>query len=187
VRFGNVLGSRGSVLPTFRRQIERGGPVTVTDPDATRYFMTVDEAVSLLIEAGTGAGRGAVLILNMGEPVRIDDLARNLIRLSGLEPERDIAIVYTGLRPGERLNETLASPSEATEADEAGRIFVAREGAIEWAELEPWLDRLLEASACGDDVRTRRELELVMAEFGAKAPEDYPAGRESAPQPLPQH
>jgi len=129
VRFGNVLGSRGSVLPTFQRQIERGGPVTVTDNEATRYFMTVDEAVSLLIEAGTSGAGGSVLILNMGKPVRIDDLARNLIRLSGYEPERDIAIVYTGLRPGERLNETLVGREEAAEMEEARRAPLP---GIEW-------------------------------------------------------
>lgn len=136
VRFGNVLGSRGSVIPTFKKQIAKGGPVTVTHPEMVRYFMTIPEAAQLVIQAGAMAGGGEVFILDMGKPVKIVDLARDLIRLSGFEADVDIKIEYTGIRPGEKLYEELLTEEEGTTSTKHQRIFVAKPNAIDEAGIE---------------------------------------------------
>jgi FlaA1/EpsC-like NDP-sugar epimerase len=139
VRFGNVLGSSGSVIPIFRRQIERGGPVTVRHAEMTRFFMTIPEAVSLVVQAGSIGGRGEIFVLDMGEPVRILDLARNMIELSGLEPDRDVAIEFTGALPGEKIHEELWSGDEVVGATVHPKILRLTRPQIDG----PWLDEEL--------------------------------------------
>ncbi|WP_088555113.1 nucleoside-diphosphate sugar epimerase/dehydratase [Calderihabitans maritimus] len=142
VRFGNVLGSRGSVIPVFKRQIEKGGPVTVTHPDMVRYFMTVSEAVQLVIQAGAMARGGEVFVLDMGKPVKIVDLARDLIRLSGFEPDKDIKIEFTGIRPGEKLFEELLTAEEGVTATRHRKIYIAKNNCIDTETIEMMLGEL---------------------------------------------
>jgi FlaA1/EpsC-like NDP-sugar epimerase len=167
VRFGNVLGSSGSVVPLFRKQIKNGGPITITHEDITRYFMTIPEAAQLVIQAGAMAVGGEVFVLDMGDPVRIIDLAKRMIELSGLNvrdhdnPEGDIEIEVVGLRPGEKLYEELLIGNNP-DATTHPRIMKANEPLLAWSALKMELDLLEELSKCGDIPGIRKKLaELV--------------------------
>jgi FlaA1/EpsC-like NDP-sugar epimerase len=178
VRFGNVLGSSGSVVPIFRRQIAAGGPVTVTDPEMTRFFMTIPEAVQLVIRSGSLAQGGEVFVLEMGDPVKIMDLARDMIRFSKLEPDKDIAIEIIGPRPGEKLHEELFNPYERPEPTPAAKILRADRAAIDPAWVQETFDEIsllvLEGDAAG--------LAAKVAELAA-ARAALAAAAEPAPEP----
>jgi FlaA1/EpsC-like NDP-sugar epimerase len=168
VRFGNVLGSTGSVIPKFREQIARGGPVTVTHPEVTRYFMSIPEAVQLMLQAGLMGNGGEIFVLDMGRPVRIADLAREMIRLSGFD-ENEIRIVYTGLRPGEKLYEELLASDENTLPTPHAKLRIARarpEDAQWLARLVSWLER----AEPPDEETVKRELGGWVAEYRAPCP-----------------
>ena len=166
VRFGNVLGSRGSVVPVFRDQIARGGPVTVTDPEMKRYFMTIPEAVTLVLQAGTIGENGQVLVLDMGEPVKIVDLARQMIQLSGFEPDKEIQIVFTGIRPGEKLFEDILSAEEGTHSTRHDRVFVAQvNGGISAGELMKRTEALEEAVHHGNRKEIVTRLRAIVSTY----------------------
>ena len=170
VRFGNVLGSSGSVIPLFKKQIKDGGPLTVTDKNIFRYFMIVEEAVELVIQAGAMSSGGDVFVLDMGDPLSIDDLAKKMIRLSGLKvkdelnPDGDIEIIYTGLRPGEKLFEELLIGNNVS-VTENPLIMRAEEDMLQWDELKPILDGLETAIKDGDYVKIRRLLIMAVPGF----------------------
>ncbi len=164
VRFGNVLGSRGSVIPIFKKQIKEGGPVTITHPDMVRYFMTIPEAVQLVIQTGALARGGEIFILDMGKPVKIADLAYDLIKLSGLDPNKDIKIVFTGIRPGEKLFEELLTNEEGTSATKHDRIYVGKPSnlsADQFATMMARIDELLKK----DGSVTPSEVKLTLRQI----------------------
>ncbi|HWA32473.1 MAG TPA: polysaccharide biosynthesis protein, partial [Cyclobacteriaceae bacterium] len=154
-RFGNVLGSNGSVIPLFKRQIESGGPVTVTHPEITRFFMTIPEACQLVLEAGTMGQGGEIFIFDMGKSIKILDLAKKMIRLSGLEPDRDIEVHFTGLREGEKLFEELLSNRENTIPTHHEKILIAKVSEYSYQDINKYVELFV------DLVNDRNELKMV--------------------------
>jgi FlaA1/EpsC-like NDP-sugar epimerase len=165
VRFGNVLGSSGSVIPLFRRQIELGGPVTVTHPDMTRYFMSIEEASQLILQAATMGEGGEIFILEMGTPVRIGQMARDLIQLCGKEPDTEIEIIYTGLRSGEKMYEELITEGEGIVPTGHEKIMVLRGKGASLGELQEPLENLKRFAAAHDGEGIKGELGRVIPEY----------------------
>jgi len=165
VRFGNVVGSSGSVIPFFQKQIARGGPVTVTDPEVRRYFMTVAEAAQLILQAATMGRGGEIFILEMGRPIKIVDLVRDLISLSGLDPDRDMEIQYIGLRPGEKLYEELITEGEGIVPTDHDRIMVLKGAAFSRTLLDRQIDQLMAAADTFDSDRIKAVLQAMVPEY----------------------
>lgn len=164
-RFGNVLGSNGSVIPHFRKQIEKGGPVTITHPDIVRYFMTIPEACELVLQAGTMGKGGEIFVFDMGEPVKILNLATRMIKLSGYEPNVDIKLVYTGLRPGEKLYEELLSDSTKTMPTHHKKIMISKDPSMSFTEIEALTTQMYEVATQGDKTEVVRLLKQIVKEF----------------------
>jgi FlaA1/EpsC-like NDP-sugar epimerase len=164
-RFGNVLGSNGSVIPLFKNQIEKGGPLTITHPEITRYFMTIPEACQLVLEAGCMGNGGEIFIFDMGESVKIVDLASKMIRLSGLTIGKDIEIVFTGLRPGEKLYEELLNNSENTIPTHNKQIMIAKVEPYELKQIEPEISKLIELFYTQDNVKIVSQLKAIVPEY----------------------
>jgi FlaA1/EpsC-like NDP-sugar epimerase len=165
VRFGNVLGSSGSVIPLFKRQIEKGGPVTVTDPEMTRYFMSIEEAAQLILQAGAMGGGGEIFILKMGASVKIVKLAHDLIKLLGYEPEKEIKIQFTGLRPGEKLYEELITEGEGIVPTKHEKIMVLKGDGRSKEEMEELLTRLSKIAAAHDSCGIKEILKTIIPEY----------------------
>jgi FlaA1/EpsC-like NDP-sugar epimerase len=165
VRFGNVLGSAGSVVPVFREQIAAGGPVTVTHPEMKRYFMTIPEACQLVMQAGAMGRGGEIFVLDMGEPVKIVDLARDLIRLSGLDPDRDIEVRFSGIRPGEKLFEEIAVDEENVDKTKHPKIYVGRFRPHELEQVERSLVDLHRIVESGDLAALVQSLRQLVPEY----------------------
>ncbi|MFO7749353.1 MAG: polysaccharide biosynthesis protein [Desulfobacteraceae bacterium] len=165
VRFGNVVGSDGSVVPLFKKQIKRGGPVTVTHPDVTRYFMMIPEACQLILQAGGMGQGGEIFILDMGQPIKIADMACDLIRLSGFEPESDIRIEYTGLRPGEKLYEELITEGEGILPTTHEKIMVVKGCECDLNDLQEKIEQLAEAAGKQDGEKIRGLFRQIVPEF----------------------
>ena len=173
VRFGNVIGSSGSVIPIFRDQINRGGPVTITHPEMSRYFMSITEASQLILQAGSMESKsGQIYLLDMGKPVRIKDMANDLIRLSGLEPEKDIPIIYTGLRPGEKLYEELVSKEEKAQSTDHKKIMVLNNGTnnMPWDVMKREIQSLVDISLKFDTDQIKRKLQQMIPDY---TPQDF--------------
>lgn len=177
-RFGNVLGSAGSVIPLFKRQIANGGPITITDKRIIRYFMTIPEASQLVLQSGAMARNGELFVLDMGKPVKILDLAENMIRLAGFEPYKDIEIVETGLRPGEKLYEELLVKSEERDKTDNSLIFIERDEPITMEELQKKLEILRVAIQTGDDEAARKAVRKTVPTY--HTPEEVNANAEEA-------
>ena len=165
VRFGNVLGSNGSVIPLFEEQIKSGGPVTITHPDIIRYFMTIPEAVSLVLQAGTYAEGGEIFVLNMGEPVKIQTLAENMIRMLGHIPNGDIKIEYTGLRPGEKLYEELLMAEEGLTETANEKIKIGKLSKIDEKAFLADLDKMKDVCATNEKLDVIDQLKVLVPTF----------------------
>ena len=164
-RFGNVLGSNGSVIPHFKKQIEQGGPITVTHPDIIRYFMTIPEACTLVCEAGFMGEGGEIFVFDMGHPVKILDLAKKMIRLSGYTPGIDIKIVFSGLRPGEKLYEELLNKKEITIPTNNSKIMVAKVREFQFDEVSKHIDELIELANIGKTYLAVAKMKEIVPEY----------------------